>query len=382
MANRWFREVRLGSTTNLSIPTLIKFWNLWLQKCCGYTFAAQLSTSGSFNTYEKTGTDGVFSGADFKLTDATAASFVAGDTGKWVLVTDPANPVNNGFYKATYVDASNLTIDFRSAATEYPTAATGLSWWLLAENYDVTATVNDYVRLQTPHVDGWQVELKYVNGGNTSKIAITLSVNGVWGAGQKILGPALYNLHYASTDAYNYIIANTEGTYFFAFEFTTGGGNLGCGWSRIVTEYETGHPAIEKWALFGPASISGTAASIYLTRHYDNWGYFRLWRDHYGVERRGYIQEISNNAYDSGFCYGSGEVNVRTSKNDVIYGSVLLVDTTNLYDEYECPGLVGGTYQVRKGLSARQAISQVATRDMFHTYDGILIDWPGVTPQY
>jgi len=380
------REVKLLGASNRGVPQLIKMQYLFLKECCGYTFVSQQNTTGDFTTTEKTGTNGAFAGTDFVFTDATAASFVVGDVGKWILIVDATNPVNNGWYKITgYTDASNITIDFRSGGTEYPTAASGLTWFIMDETYQITSTVGDYVRCNTPHADGWDLELKYVTGGSSSKINYRLSMNADWTATGKILGPAWFNLEGGGTnDMYNYIFADTGGTYVMFYQFhTSAGGNCGAGVAKIDPEYETGHPAVERWSLMGPNSISGSTSSTYFSRHYDNWAYNRVWREHSNAERRSYHLDPSEWDYNYTFTgRAANEINVRTGKNDIRPGTILQVDTDNGADEYEIPGSLTGHYSIRNNVGVRTTITNVSAKDMIHLYDGTAIDWPGLTPQF
>jgi len=356
-----------------------------LKNCCGYTFVSQQNSTGDFTTTEKTGVNGSFSGASFVFTDGTAASFVVGDVGKWLLVVDATNPKNNGWYKITgYTDASDVTIDFRSGAAEFPTAQAGLTWFVMAEGYQVTSTVNDYVRAQTSHADSWQVEFKYVSGGANSKIDMRVSVNADWTATGKILSTSEFNLQGAgANDTYNYMVAESTGTFFMGFQFTTAAGNCGAGVAQVSPAFETGHAVTERWSLFGPASITGNTATQYLTRHWANWGYNRVWRDYLLANRTAQVMELTHNTNDLGFCDNStNEVNVRTTKNDVLAGSVIIVDADNTSDAYEIPGMVSGSYMIRDTLATRGTVDNAGTKDLIHLFDGIAIDWPSLTPQY
>ena len=391
MSKRWMREVLLAGATNRGVPVLIKMWNLFLQKVCGYTYVSQDGNAGDFNTYEKNGTNGSFGGADFNFTDSVAGAFVAGDVNKWLLVVDSTNAVNCGWYKIiAYVNANTVTIAFRSGATEYPTAASSLSWYVLGETYDMPATLNDYVRIQTPHVDGWQIEFRYVVGGANSKINLYLSVNGVWGAGQKVLSAPLFNLDTRGTgDMYNYMIAETNGTFFLCWQiYTPTGYNDACGVSKIITEFESGHPAIEKWCLMGSEYAGSTEYRC--SRWPDDLGWIRMWRESLQSQKRCRWLEITDNANDSSFCYNTtaNEKNVRTTlyygtdKNDIMLGCYVMVDEDNAQDLYEMPGLLTGIYMVRSNLTAKTAVSHDGTRDLYHINDGLMVDWPGVTPQF
>ncbi len=185
MATHWLREITTATTgTATGFPFASKCLALFLQNVLGYTNAVESVFSGSYFSTEKSGVNGSINitATDKTFRDTTAASFVVGDTGKWLLLVDNTNPRNSGFYKVTHVDANNVTLDFRSGAAEYPTQNLGanLSWWLLADNYQVPITDQDYFRLRTPHAAGWEIEVLYVDPGVDQGYEVRLSVDANW----------------------------------------------------------------------------------------------------------------------------------------------------------------------------------------------------------
>jgi hypothetical protein len=89
MASHWMREVAFADSNNMYRP--LKFMNLFMRYVLGYSYVSETVGSGSFQSTEKTGSNGSFTGSSFRFTDATASLFVAGDVGKWILIVDSTN---------------------------------------------------------------------------------------------------------------------------------------------------------------------------------------------------------------------------------------------------------------------------------------------------
>lgn len=183
MASHFLREMRFLTTpARNGTAFYAKCLSLWLYQVLGFTnFTEDVSGEAGNETYdptdssygyEKTGSNGVLSSSSFNFVDATAGSFVAGDAGKWILIIDASNPENSGWYRiSAYVDANTVTIDFRSAASEYPTAASSLTWYLMAEDFETPIVNGSYFRQRTPYVDTSSTSANHTFTAATQTIA-------------------------------------------------------------------------------------------------------------------------------------------------------------------------------------------------------------------
>jgi hypothetical protein len=365
----------------------MKMLNYFLQHIVGYTWISE--SVSSFNTHEKTNTDGALSSSNFNFV-SSSSPFVLSDQDKWLVIVDNSNPENSGIYRVTnYVNSSTVTIDFRTDPTEYPTTSTGLTWYLMDEDYDTPTTNDGYFRLRTSHVDAWEIEFKLMNSSPNYGIATRVSLDGDWTSNGKILDTTRFGINTSGTLInanlqYRYFIAETDGSIIHLWEDATTKDHNSLVSMVPLAPFESGHSSYEEWILLGPVGLSDdTTATI--TRGYSNdvWGHGYIWRDNPDVVRNAYPMEYSVNLYTDGFVtWSSREINARTSKNDMLPGGLYITDEDNDYDEYEFIGNVGGFYLVRSNLPERQTIDDSGTKDKLHIISGVTIDWPGFTPQY
>lgn len=388
MPTKWIREMNTSTVgVGTGYPFFQKCLALFLQNCCGYGNATDAPVSGSFFSTEKSGTNGSINptASDKDFEDTTAASFVAGDVNKWLLVNDTVNPSNSGWYKITaLVSASKVTIDFRSAAAEYPVQNTGanLSWWLMADNYDCPITDGDYWRLQTPHAAGWEVEAVMRYSSNNKGIEFRVAADGSW-AGSKIL-PTAYLYCFDSRAIWSYVVADTEGeNLHIATHNATDGYYQGIIVSRLAAS-EADRLEHELVGLTGPKSaVNGTT---YQRNYSNNYLPTDVWSDQIGSIGRGYFVEMSYQNNDEGVIrYGSKQVNHRNGdKWDILDGSPILIDPTNVSASgtYEWPGFISSIKLIPQVASVRTAYDYQGTKDVFHMQGGLGFEWPGVTPQH
>lgn len=396
MATHWLREIRLtASSARRGSAFYSKMLCWWLYNILGYTNFSQSVTSGSYDpSGAATGTNGALSNANFNLVDSTYASFAPGDVGKWVLIKDLTNPLNSGWYKITaYVDANTVTIDFRSGATEYPTTASGLSWWLLAEDANTPITDADYWRLRTPHADGWEIEYYlYPNYG----IRARMSLNADWTGTGKILerpgdGTSGYkwdghsNLA-SGNDIFWYAEGTTEGSRLNTWNFDT---NATSGVNALsvakLTPYETSpaHSAAELWVLVGIGSAHNSGAEQFVRgiSATANWNGF-VWREADYSVNRCYVLEWAADGTGNTQFYKMTENNARTGKIDLKPGVQFVIDYGNTENKYEVLGTLPAFSECRDNLAKMQTIDDAGTKDQIQIHAGFAAPWPGVTPQY
>lgn len=350
------------------------------------------STDEDYWTFEKSGSNGSINitGSDKRFQDTTAASFVAGDDGKWILIQDSTNSENSGWYKVTFVDASNVDLDFRSGAAEYPTQNLGanLSWWLMSDSYEVPLRPRCYWRLQTPHATGWEIEVLYDNPSTYQKLEIRLAPGAAWG-GSQILTTVHTGLPDGSA-AWFYCAADDTGD-FINFVFHNSTSNYYGGFvAGNLTEYEPDRAAVELVALMGNSNSSTTAwgnSTTYERGLIDgtNLTEGSIWENRLAKVQTCYMLEPSYYNSDLGLTkWTSGQINQRTGNWDFLEGQPIIIDPDNIQPigEYEIAGNLAGMFLMPNQATVRTAYDDVGTRDRFHINDGVAIEWPGYTAQH
>jgi hypothetical protein len=183
MASRSLREITTTGTGNgTGLPFALRCFAWFLKELLGFT---NYSESGNLLYSLSTGVNGSFTGTDFTFTDSVSAAFVAGDVNRWIVVKDSVDR-NCGIFKIlTRVSASVVTLDWRSGTKEFPTASTGVTWWVIepgataaggsitcCDADDLSATVepgefaliNDGQGINLDHPFNFYRQYKYVGG--------------------------------------------------------------------------------------------------------------------------------------------------------------------------------------------------------------------------
>lgn len=393
MATHWLREITTTATgTGTGFPFSAKCLALFLQNVLGYTNFTETVSGGSFISTEKSGANGSInlSGTDFIFEDTTAAAFAGVDTGKWIVIQDLTNPRNSGIYKATFSTASRVTIDFRSAAAEYPTQNTfaNLSWWMLADNYQVPGTTGDFFRLRTPHANGWEIQVSFYDPSSYPGLIVAIAADANWG-GSKILTD-VYTGADNTAVIWNYCAADTEGEFINFFFHNSTTNEYGGFVAANLDLTEPDRVSSEQVVLMGCRS-SGT--NIYTnttyTRDYSDYmlGRGDVWSEKEQHAAQCYMMEASYDAESDGFSgWTSRTVNVRNSNQwDFLGGVPVVVDPIYILynqNEFEIAGRVKGVLLTSGAAAVRTAHNDTGTRDKFHILDGLAIEWPGVTQQH
>jgi hypothetical protein len=373
-------------------PTQIKYVNAaGSAETSSFDWQIQVLDESAWST-EKSGSNGSINitGSDKTFQDSTAASFTAGDTGKWLLLVDSTNPENSGFYKATFVDASNVTLDFRSGATEYPTQNLGanLSWWLLGDDYQIPQRRDAWWRLQTPHANGWQIEVKWSDAGTDQGFQIRVAADGNLG-GSKVL-PTVYIGVDDSDTTWFYCAGDDAGEFInFFFHNATSAQYGGFIVSNLILS-EPGRSSDEQVALMGNTeSLAGTWSNLstYQRSYADsrNVTYGSVWNDIVDTYRTIIMMEPSYYNSTQGLASWTGRtVNSRTGNWDFLEGQLVITDPDNLeaIGEYEIVGSLQGFYLTSTQATDRTAYDDDATKDRFHVLDGHAVEWPGYTQQH
>lgn len=347
--------------------------------------------SQDYWTSEKSGSNGSINitGADKRFRDTVAGSFAGGDTGKWLLLQDPTNPENSGWYKVTFVDANNVDLDFRSGAAEFPTQnlGAGLSWWLLSDSYQVPDRHGAWWRLETPHANGWALEMKYIDNGSDQGFEIRIAADGSW-VGSKFLETTYIGVDNNDTTWF-YCVADDAGEFINFFFHNSTNNQYGGFIASNVVLAEPDRIAEEQVALMGcqqSSALHWASTSTY-ERVNDNSNITRgyIWNDIVGVSRVCIMMDPSY--YQSSLsipAWTGRTANSRTGNWDFINGQVIIVDKDNHepIGEYEIVGSLQGFFLTSEVATVRTAFDDEATKDRLHVMDGHAVDWPGYTQQH
>ena len=411
MAKRWLRGVSINTpgTTQNGVdhtPSLMLIYH-FLVKLCGFTHLDEVVTGGPTRTFqsghEATASDGVLVATDLTFKSASNP-WVVGDVGKFIVVLDATNPENCGIYEiVTYVSPGVVAVNFYVVAGTFPTAATGLTWWMFDTNnasYTPTA-FGDYFVLRSPHAT-YPFEMKFESLNVTNNYigavievspnsgAWTAGATHAWASGARVL------YYYTGTgtsqwmflDRYNtephsrwYMTADTDGSFVFMWtDRGAAGTSVMASMIALADPLETTPPrsANERLIIGG---YVGSAGSNTVDRGDDNGGLGLAvaWED-YGNQRRylrlmALIQEGTSTDY---FSRNIG-VNARTGERDALplmYSmepeGVTDLNRFSPHSKIPITNIAMGT-AVAVGI-----LSSFDSDDWYHVKNGIVIPWNGL----
>jgi len=352
------------------------------------------------------------------LTDA-AGLFVASDDGRLIAISGMTNPRNNGvflvtyisatqvkyvnptggaetadfswsissrisgIYKiSTYVDATTVTIDLRSGATEYPTQRVSpdddIVWHVLAEDYQLPNRDTQWFRLTTPHAYGWAVEIQRNTGSTYVGATARVAVDGSF-AGSKIIGPVYFGAN--STDEVWFYASISPEKIIFPFHNVTDSN-----WGGFIVSHLEALESSEK-ANESKIALMGDANSDY-NQWGNNWTFGWSIDDVNGGYTWNYGQSMRCSACDLSYRNSTESLrrqsgrgmNKRTGKYDLVR-ALFIQDRNNDSGYYERLGALLGFY-VSPAIAEKTAIDNVWTKNKFHITSGLVMDWPGYTPQH
>jgi len=410
MAIHWTRElIHTAGEPRNGFSLWVKQIVMMMYHIGGFTNFSESVSGGTWDptSFTKSGSDGYFTGSDKRFTDNVASSFTVTDTGSYILIKDTTYPRNSGWYKMTYVDSSNIDLDFRSGATEYPDASGGLSWWTLDKLSGFPAGNGDYCRIRGD--TGWEIEFKnyyHVGQWQRTNIDIRVSMDGDWSGSGKIVGSWRYGTGSTyetdiSAEQVRYMIVDTDAsTIIFWQEFSVDGGNIGFAHVPVIP-YESIPPRdnTEKYAMagsgYGPTVIGTNLISITWAQSGNRyWGDgVRHWNEQNGGnDRELWPIDYSRWASAQGLIGWTGrEINARSGRWDVLNGIPMWADISNSNNEhtpFASMGEINNLMFTIPGWSV--AVSPRAALDIdsadgyaFHISYGIGVIWPlNITPQY
>lgn len=183
MGMRWVRgpipnSSGLNQSTNYyvrSLKGLATMTYYYLRHILGYTLVDEQVQAGStwvWNHHTKTGSDGVFSGSSLAFT-AAGGTFAAGDVNKFLVVVDSTNEENCGIFEIMgYTSATEIAIDFYSDPGVYPTASTGMTYFVVNGDDGGDPRADDYFVLNVNHATSpYTVKLRMLvseSGGHST----------------------------------------------------------------------------------------------------------------------------------------------------------------------------------------------------------------------
>lgn len=395
MAMYWMRGLFTYGDPAAVTYYYVKHLALFLLKVVGYTYQSQYTTGGTdFTSTEKqsTGAVGSVTGSSWVLTDSSAP-FESTDGGKLIVIKDTQHPENCGVYPILqFLTSSTIVVDWLGENTEYPTSSSTISWWILSTSYEAPTTVNDYIRLQSPHSSGWAIELKCGNTYYDGGARINIAVDGDW-SGPRIIGTASVTLNYASpkTYSYGYAAASDDGKCLIAFRQWMAPQTILIGTLISTVEpIESGHADYE---LIGMAS-GGQHGVFYvpvISRYTTaSWGLgggiVRMWSDKTMAQADCYMADYAAAGAAAAMCrpYIGGssiwrEPNARMGKMEVMYGTPVYAETNNnsYNPEYSIMGILGGHWTTKGSIPRIQPLSTDGIKwDRLHLGNGIVIEWP------
>lgn len=410
MAGRWLRGVKpywaIGDSSNSYINESVEhtlFVYYFLRRILGYTFIQEYVNSvydpaagnKSFENHHntRTGTDGVFSGSDLHFTSASNP-FVAGDVNKFLCIVDNTNAVNGGIYRiTTYNSADSVDIDFLVPVGTYPTAATGLTWYVITGSTLAPTSNADWVVLQSPHSTyPFQVKLRLIDSAVSSQLGCGMkyategsswdtSAHG-WTTGKALLttegkiSRGTYNL---AAHAKVYAYGNTDGSFYAFFPWTNNGtGVKQCHLASILTPFETSpaRTARERLGVFGTQLTTGegtadrgVTATGLLGQVFSENGFLSVpayWMDY-------------RDGSSASFLRRSMGVNHRTSKREGL--PVWVLGDPAMANSLAAPWGYMDANNV--SIATVQAIAEYNgfdSNNRIHWRDDVVFPWAGVTP--
>lgn len=281
-------------------------------------------TTADYDSYEATGTAGEWNltNKDYVFRDIVYGAFSAGDVGKWIIVNS-TDIKNAGIYEIdTFIDANRVTLNYRANTVNgerYPEAETGLTWYMLAADYEVPQHKTQYARLASPSTKGWEVEFGY-HPVNNQMMQCRVCLDSNW-SGSKILQTAYAGVA-NSASTYNYFVTDTDGSY-LAFMMHNDTSALYNGLAVCeISPYDVGHTDEELVGLFGNKS---TASSYPYNNSWNfNWhiyglGHGYVWNDIKQSVDSIYVLDPTANGYAASLRrYGTREASRRlTGSQDI-----------------------------------------------------------------
>lgn len=174
MARRWLRGPKssvFGANYQQASRGSFVFLYYFFRYLMGYQLIEESVTGGTAVTdcTDATAADGILTNSDFTFAVASGTPFTTGtDEGKFIVIVDPANEENNGIHEILTVDAGGTFVTLDWYSSDFPTAATGLTWYMIDPTNLTSMVADDYYVFQVNNATTvWQMhaKLSYTLGG-------------------------------------------------------------------------------------------------------------------------------------------------------------------------------------------------------------------------
>lgn len=371
----------------------------YLRRILGWTFVEE-QTIGTwvFDTaHSQTGTDGVLTNTDYTFT-AASATFSAADVGRFLVVVDATNESNCGIYEIlTQPSSTQLTINFYTTGGNFPTAQSGLTWYVIDGDFDNDIRVGDYFVMESGHSTN-PCTMKFTVAGNTgqnSNSGLSIEVASEAGAWDTIghtwnTGVALMS-HLAKiprgnvTQAHGrtFAIGHTDGSFFHIWSHHNNavGNKQGAGIVVATALESSPTPNVKEMiGLFGIGNGASDNSSWdrSFNNEFDDMCTTRWWSENLSKSTLSFWAAWWDGPGGIDLFRHTGGVNARTSQRDglpiwITKDSFIVPD--NLWAPW---GEIPTSQMLLGSVNALGEHTAFDSDNYFHIRDGVVIPWPGI----
>jgi len=406
MGQRWLRGP-LANNAGVADPTndyvlTCRDFNLfvfyYLRRILGFTYVEEVQQSGSSwvwdTAHEHTAADGVLTATDYTFSSASAL-FAAGDVGKFLVMVDATNEENCGIYEIdTFTSSSIVTVKWYTTGGNFPTASTGITWYLIDGETAGDPRNDDYYVLEVPHATSpYTMKCRYLgfgggsfNGSGTGiEVAPEASAWNVgthtWNTGvrdrlfERKVTRGFVNSAHGRTFAYGH----TDGSHWMVWDhhINATGVKEGAGVTILGALESSPAPDAEELVYaWGQGLSSNNSASwgrsIVDTVQEMSWG--SVWSERGGLAEDVYWLSW----YDSADIFRANVgVNARTSKRDAL-PIWTMRDPLNAGDNWAPWGEIPTAHMVVATVNILGEHVSFDSDNFLHIRDDLVIPWPGL----
>lgn len=173
MAGRWLRGPKppvFGADYQQASRGAMVFLYYYFRYLLGYTLIEESLTGATAFTdcTDANNTNGILVNSSFLFAVASGTPFTVGtDEGKFIVIVDSTNPENCGIHEIKTVTTGGASVTLDWYSTDYPTAATGLTWYMIDPTNVTSIVENDYFVFEvTNATTTWQMHCKLKHQGS------------------------------------------------------------------------------------------------------------------------------------------------------------------------------------------------------------------------
>jgi hypothetical protein len=371
----------------------------YLRRILGWTYVDE-QTAGSwvFDTaHSQTNTDGVLTNTDYTFTSA-GATFTAADIGRFVVIVDAVNEENCGIFEIlTQPSSTQLTIDWYTTGGTFPTAATGLTYYILDGDTAGDPNPNDYFVLESGHSTN-PCTIKFsITPGSTQNFNQGLimevaaeagawdNIGHAWNSGVALMshqgklarGP--WNLSHGRMFA----VGDTDGSFFHIWNHHNAAtGNKQGGGIAVVNALESSPTPDPKELVGWFGNGSGAGDNANWNRNYnafDAMGVIRYWSENLGKSTEStWLGWYDGTGVIEAMRHTFANPNSRTGKRD---GLPIWTnkDHARTPDQLWAPwGEIPTSKMLLASVNAIGEHVAFDSNNYFHIRDGVVVPWPGI----